>query len=259
MDTNEARQVDATLELAVGSVAGWGHRRAGRPNQDAARVVRVGDGAAIAVCDGCGSGRRSELGATLGARLWTEALAARLRDGARLDDAALAAVADEVLGGLAPVAAALGGELAEATREHLLFTSVVAAISDDEVTVAAVGDGVVALGDEVHVLGPFADNAPPYLTEAWFGAPRALAIWRRPRAACARLVLATDGAVPLIDELDALAALEVIYRNPVALERRLRLLADERVDVDWDAHRVTRQRARLDDDTTAVFARWGRR
>ncbi len=256
MDTNEGR---GALELAVGSVAGWAHRRAGRPNQDAAQVVRVGAGAAIAVCDGCGSGRRSELGATLGARLWTEVLAARLRAGARLDDAALAAVADEVLVRLAPVAAALGGELALATREHLLFTSVVAAISDDEIVVAAVGDGVVALGDEVVVLGPFADNAPPYLTEAWFGAPRALVTWRRGRDEIAQLVLATDGAVPLAGELDELAALDVIYRNPVALERRLRLLADERVDLDWDAQRVTRHRARLDDDTTAVFARWGRR
>ena len=255
------------LEIAAGSVAGWVHRRVGRPNQDAARVVRTPAGVAIAVCDGCGSGSRSELGATVGARLWTQVVAERLRDGGPITPGDFAAMAAIVLERLAVVAAAMGGDLAEVTREHLLFTSLVAAITDDQVAVAAVGDGVVALGDVIHVLGPFADNAPPYLTEAWFGPPRALATWTRARADIGRLVLATDGAVPLVTPpagrmagptLDELAALDAIYANPYALERRLRLLADDGLDIDWDAHRTHRRAALLDDDTTAVLVRWSR-
>lgn len=249
--------VGGDLEIAAGSVAGWVHRRVGRPNQDAARVVRTPAGVAIAVCDGCGSGSRSEIGATLGARVWAQVMTARLRDGGAITAADLQAMAATVLDRLAVVAATLGDDLAEVTREHLLFTSLVAAITDDQVVVAAIGDGVVVLGDVVHVLGPFADNAPPYLTEAWFGPPRAVATWSRARAEVGRLILATDGAVPLVGAaLDELAGLDAIYRNPYALERRLRLLADDGLEIDWDAHRTHRKPALLDDDTTAVCVRW---
>jgi hypothetical protein len=253
------------LAIAAGSVAGWVHRRVGRPNQDAARVVRTSAGVAIAVCDGCGSGSRSEIGAAIGARVWTQAIAARLRAGGAFAPADFAALATSVLERLAVVAATMGDDLAEVTREHFLFTSLVAAITDDQVAVAAVGDGVVVLGDVVHVLGPFADNAPPYLTEAWFGPPRALATWTRSRAEIDRLVLATDGAGPLVapprdsPSLAELADEGAIYRNPYALERRLRLLADDGLHIDWDAHRTYRRAALLDDDTTAVCVRWGQR
>jgi hypothetical protein len=50
----------------------------------------------------------------------------------------------------------------------------------------------------------------------------------------------------------------VIYKNPYALERRLRLLADDGLHIDWDAHRTFRRGALLDDDTTAVCVRWSR-
>ncbi|MBK9034201.1 MAG: protein phosphatase 2C domain-containing protein [Myxococcales bacterium] len=259
--------VGGDLEIAAGSVAGWVHRRIGRPNQDAARVLRTAGGVAIAVCDGCGSGSRSEIGATIGARLWTQIVAERLRDGGPIAAGDFQAMAATVLDRLAVVAAAMGGDLAEVTREHLLFTSLVAAITDDQVAVAALGDGVVALGDVVHVLGPFEDNAPPYLTEAWFGPPRTLATWVRGRAEIDRLVLATDGAVPLVaprdgraaaPTLDELAGIEAIYKNPFALERRLRLLADDGLEIDWEAHRTSRRAAYLDDDTTAVIVRWSR-
>lgn len=256
MDTIES------LDVAVGSVAGALHRRAGRPNQDAASVVRTPHGVALAVCDGCGSGARSEIGAALGARLWTAAIAERLADGAPLDAADFDRLAATVLARLAAVADALGGDRAEVTREYLLFTSVAAAITADQVAAVAIGDGVIGLGDAVHVLGPFEDNAPPYLTEAWFGVTRAPAVWLRGRDQLDRLVLATDGAAPLASDDDAslsrLAATDAIFRNPHALSRRLGLLAEDQVEIDWDAHRTVRRAARLTDDTTIVVARWSR-
>jgi hypothetical protein len=261
--------VEATdpLEIAAGSVAGWVHRRVGRPNQDAARVLRTDAGVAIAVCDGCGSGSRSEIGATIGARVWTQVVSARLAAGGALTAADFDAMAAAVLERLAAIAATMGGDLAEVTREHFLFTSLVAAITDEQVAVAAIGDGVIALGDVVHVLGPFENNAPPYLTEAWFGPPRVMSTWTRSRADIDRIILATDGALPLLGGRDArpgaptladLAAVEAIYKNPYALERRLRLLADDGLEIDWEAHRTHRRAAYLDDDTTAVIVRWSR-
>ena len=256
--------VGGDLAIAVGSVAGWVHRRVGRPNQDAAQVVRTAAGVAIAVCDGCGSGKRSEIGATFGARLWTRALAERLVAGP-MTAADLGEVADVVLDRLAVVAATLGDDRVEVTREHFLFTSLVAVVTDTQVVVGAIGDGVIGLGDVVHVLGPFADNAPPYLTEAWFGQRRELATWTRGKDEIDRLILATDGAGPLVapprdsPSLAELADEGAIYRNPYALERRLRLLADDGLQIDWDAHRTYRRAALLDDDTTAVCVRWGQR
>jgi hypothetical protein len=252
------------IELAVGSVAGAAHRRIGRPNQDAVCALRTPHGLALAVCDGCGSGARSEIGAALGARLWANAIAARLADGGPLAAADFDPLAATVLAGLAGIAETLGGDRAAVTREHLLFTSVCAAITDDQVAVVAIGDGVVGLGDELHVLGPFADNAPPYLTEAWFGVTRAPAVWLRARHELTSLALATDGAAALTDPSGAaptlaeLAGADAIYRNRFALSRRLALLADDQLDIDWERHRTVRRPALLDDDTTIVFARWSR-
>lgn len=247
-----------TVEIAVASVAGSLHRRLGRPNQDAVASVATEHGLALAVCDGCGSGARSEVGATLGARLWTQAIAARLADGGLLTAGDFDVLAATVLGRLAVVADALGADRAEVTRDHLLFTSICAVITGEQVAVVAIGDGVVAIGDELHVLGPFADNQPPYLTEAWFGVHRTPAVWLRARGDVDRVVLATDGAVPIADRLDALTAVDTIYRNRSALGRQLALLAADEVELDWDAHRSVRRAALLDDDTTIACARWSR-
>jgi Protein phosphatase 2C len=253
------------IELAVGTVAGSMHRRVGRPNQDAVSAVRTPHGLALAVCDGCGSGARSEIGAALGARLWSTAIAERLAVPMPLIPADFDRLAATVLERLIIIADTLGDDLAEVTREHLLFTSVCAAITDDQVAVVAIGDGVVGLGDVVHVLGPFSDNQPPYLTEAWFGVTRTPAVWLRARHEIDSLVLATDGAAALAHRgagagagptLAQLGGTDVIYRNRYALTRRLTLLADDHVDIDWDTHRTVRRPALLDDDTTIVFARW---
>jgi hypothetical protein len=256
--------MNTIYDLAVGSVAGSRHRRSGRPNQDAVSAVRTPHGLALAVCDGCGSSARSEIGAALGARLWTAAIAARLAEGDPLAAADFDRLAAAVLARLVVVADTLGDDLAEVTREHLLFTSVCAAITETQVAVVAIGDGVVGLGDVVHVLGPFDDNQPPYLTEAWFGVTRTPAVWIRARHEIASLVLATDGAAPLASAATAgpnptlaeLAGAGAIYRNRVALTRRLALLAEDHVEIDWEARRTVRRPALLDDDTTIVFARW---
>ena len=65
-------------EVAAGSVAGRMHRRLARPNQDAVSWIRARRGVVLVVCDGCGGAPRSEVGAALGARLWSRALVERL-------------------------------------------------------------------------------------------------------------------------------------------------------------------------------------
>src|SRR5262245_28502666 len=122
MNTNEA------IAVAAGSVLGRAHRRAGRGNQDAFAWRILAGGTVAAVCDGCGSGARSEVGACLGAYLWTTAIGERVAAGGDVGGEGLWLEArDQVLARLREIAAAMGGDDEAITREHFLFTSVVAA------------------------------------------------------------------------------------------------------------------------------------
>ena len=57
------------FEIAGGSVAGRSHVLAGKGNQDAYHWSVEERSLVAVVCDGCGSGAESEVGAALGARL----------------------------------------------------------------------------------------------------------------------------------------------------------------------------------------------
>lgn len=261
--TARAEVAEPGFEVATGSVAGRLHRRLGRPNQDAVSWRLGPGGLVVVVCDGCGSGARSEVGAELTARLWLRALAARVDGGAAVDEALFATAGDEVLDHLAAFAAALAGtgdaERTALISSHLLATSLCAVVTADLVGTHAIGDGVVGLGLQQRIHGPFPDNQPPYLALGLLGRRPTGETWLAD-ATVGSLVLATDGATPLVaatGELDLLDAIDDrLHRNPQALTRRLGLLADDAITIDWDARRVARRPAVLDDDTTIALARW---
>lgn len=256
-------------EVATGSVAGRTHRRMGRPNQDAVAWRRGARGLVMVVCDGCGSGARSEIGAELGARLWLRTLGERIEGGAAIDVALFDHAADEVLDHLAALCDALGCEPGPSRTElvagHLLATTLCAVVTPERAAVHALGDGVIGLGLETRVIGPFPDNQPPYLALGLVGARPAGETWIAD-AGVGSVLLATDGATPLVsgvamtagtDLVDAAGA-DPLYRNPQALTRKLALLAEDSTSIDWDGQRVERRPALLDDDTTIALARWRR-
>lgn len=254
--------MEDTIEVAAGSVAGRMHRKLCRPNQDAAAWERVaGWGAVLVVCDGCGGAARSEVGAALGARLWTRALAIRAARGEAAEPALFEAAAADVLEHLRALAAAMAGEPTAAIVDHLMFTTVAAVVTADAVVVHAIGDGVVVLGDAVRVVGPFPDNQPPYLAQALLGGRPQGSTWVADPRELDRLIIATDGASALLDGPEGDAGLttfasDLAFRNPAALTRRLSVLAEDVTEIDWDARRIDRRAARLDDDTTIAIARW---
>ena len=57
------------FQLAFATVAGRMHHLSGRNNQDAYAWTQGPGGLIAVVCDGCGSGPHSEVGAQVGARL----------------------------------------------------------------------------------------------------------------------------------------------------------------------------------------------
>ncbi|MBN1209138.1 MAG: protein phosphatase 2C domain-containing protein [Myxococcaceae bacterium] len=257
------------FDIAAASVIGREHVRAGRNNQDALSVRAEGGVLAAVVADGCGSGAHSEVGAQLGARCVAEAALDVLKGGTPVEDAGfLEAVRARVLKFLTTLTAQLGSSL---VGEHLLFTIVGAVITPERTLVFSAGDGLWVLNGAVHPLGPFPNNAPPYLAYGLLS-PGAVPLERQALVATEEvmaLMLGTDGAadlaklsearVPERDEpvgpLSQYWTDARYFQNPDALRRRLALLGRESVRADFTAHRLVRTPGLLADDTTLIVLR----
>lgn len=255
--------------LAAATVQGREHARAGRNNQDALWARATEHGLAAVVADGCGSGAQSELGAQLGARRCVEAALTLLERRVSVDSPEfLPRLGADVLCFLQ----ALTGELGErAIGEALLFTLVGAIVTPEHTLVFSAGDGLWALNGDVHRLGPFPNNAPPYLAYGLLkpGAVSLQANALRPTIEVDSLLLGTDGVADLAGLSEALVpeseqpvgplgqfwSDERYFRNPDALRRRLSLLNREAVRADFTARRLVRVPGLLADDTTLVVLR----
>lgn len=229
------------FEIAAGSVTGRDHLASGRGSQDAWCTFLGPEALVAVVCDGCGSGRHSEVGAQLGARLLAAALRARTADPA---DALLEAVRLELLSRLRGLAEAMGGPLPAVVAEYLLFTVVGAIVTPQAATVFSLGDGVVALNDHVERLA-FPGNEPPYLAYGLLDGdgPRFEVHAQLDPAQLDHLLVATDGAAELVaaEALGQFWEQDRYFRNPALVTRRLRVL--------------DRDSVRLHDDTTLVAVR----
>ncbi len=257
-------------EIAGGTVTGRSHALAGKPNQDAHAWLCRDDVLVAVVCDGCGSGAHSEVGARLGARLCTARLAARLAEGAALDAPALwSGLRDDVLGSLRELCRAMGGHLAETVTCHFLFTVVGLAFTGEEGCVFAAGDGIAAVDGAVQRLGPFPGNEPPYLGYGLVSpAAPGFAVIRAFKGARTALI-GSDGAADLADlaprplpgggaEVGPLASFweeDRYFQNRDALRRRLALVNREVTRPRWEERRIERDVGLLGDDTTVVVVR----
>lgn len=237
--------MNAPFAIAAGSVAGRHHAHAGRNNQDAWAWTRSDAGVVAVVCDGCSSAPRSEVGAALGARLLVQALQAELV--AKVDPLEAHERAHRrVLGHLASLAEAMSGAplgteaFAATVAEHFLFTVVGFALGREGGWAFAVGDGALNVDGTLTVLGPFPDNAPPYLAYALLGGLPPPALELRPldvdRLGC--IVAATDGAASL--DFAPLRDDPRVLTNPDMARRLV-----------WQQARA----CGFDDDATVVVAR----
>jgi len=268
------------FELAGGSVVGREHLRVGKNNQDA-YCWSVTEAIAVAVvCDGCGSGVHSEVGAKLGARMTVEAIQNVLSNDLDLDkETTWQIIQQALLTQLQQVVEQLGGDRAQAVQDYLLFTIVGAVMTSTLTTVFALGDGVIVINDQVIALGPFANNAPPYLayrllTEE-IAAPLQLAplqlkvLQVLPTEHLQSLCLGSDGVSDLIQvaKQPLPGRSEVVgdiaqfwqddryFRNPDQVRRRLSLINREVTRVDNRSQACLRQSGLLPDDTTLIVIR----
>jgi Protein phosphatase 2C len=232
-----------TISMTTAVVTGARHLRMVRNGQDAVATSRTDEGAVVVVADGCGSSASSEVGARLGARLFADAVAARLALESPWD-----AAREQVVATLRTLISGRD----ELLHECFLFTLVAAAVTPRGASVWALGDGAYSFGGATVQLGPFANNQPPYLAYDLLGDPRDAHVAVAP-SGCTSIVIATDGVCDLDEGLDRFGALTA---NPDALRRELARLARAEERIDWDARKVVRTPARLQDDCAMGVVHW---
>jgi hypothetical protein len=240
-----------TISTAAAAVTGARHLRVARNGQDAVATWTGEDCGAVVVCDGCSSGAFSELGARLGSQL-----AIRLIGEALMGDRPAREIWTSVrakLGAeLERVVEAMPGARERVVHDHFLFTIIAAAWQGDEVAVWALGDGGYAIGERVVELGPFPDNQPPYLGYDLLGDPQPAHL-EVADAACGSVTVATDGVL----EVGLAGLVEPrCFDHPDALRRKLAVLAKGTERIDWEARRIVRVPARLQDDGALAVLAW---
>lgn len=247
----------SAFDLAGGSVAGRAHVHARRNNQDAWHALARAGVAVALVADGCGSGRRSEVGAALGARIFAEALASAAAEAGAGEspEAVLESARLALLDALGTIARALdpgGRETRTVVADHLLFTLVGAVLTRSWTAVFALGDGLACVnGEPFHVSYP--DDTPPYAAYALTGSSLTDT---RPDLLRFRVLrtLPTDEVESILVGTDGVADLEQAvplsrfweddrsFTNPYHLSRQLHLASGP-------------GRVRLPDDATLVAVR----
>jgi hypothetical protein len=246
---------------------------AGRNCQDAFCCQHDERGLAAVVCDGCSSGRHSEVGAKLGARLVVEMLRRQLPalDTCTPDDL-LETVRRNTLRRFGTLVRAMGSEHVATVNTYFLFTVVGTLIGSRRAIVFMLGDGIALLNGH-RLDAPTRTNQPPYLCYGLIesalesmrpGHLRFRVLADVPSSQIETLALGSDGAHALRNkgcEPAASGALsefwndDRFFTNPQNLTRRLAQLNRDVKTIDWDARRVERKPGLFLDDAALVIVR----
>lgn len=261
--------------MAGGSIIGREHLRVGKNNQDAYGWEVTETGIVAIVCDGCGSGTHSEVGAKLGARLVVQTLQRLLESTPNLEDEQTwQTLQQQLLHQFGVMATQLGGDRVQTVRDYFLFTIVGAVITPSLTALFALGDGVMAVNEQVIRLGPFANNAPPYLGYGLLDlqVPELLqlkVLQLLPTDSLQSLLIGTDGVADLmqvanqplpgrselVGDIAQFWQDDRYFRNPDQVRRRLSLMNREVTTVEPTSQQCQRQAGLLPDDTTLITLR----
>lgn len=263
-------RMDEVFEVAGGSVAGRTHAVLGKPNQDAFAIHASEKGILGVVCDGCGSGAKSEVGASLGARIVAGAMMAEIEAGADIaDDATLERIRAKTLAALAPVVSAMGENRSRIVSEFFLFTVLGVAASRERAVVFGIGDGIFSVGDDITKIGPFPGNAPPYLGYGLLADGPPFVLHRKVALETLESALVgTDGASDyealsgasrpgglVVAPLPEMWRDDRYFRNEDAIRRALFLVNREVTRPSWAERRLEKDPGLLEDDTTMIVLR----
>ena len=255
-------QVDS-FEYAIGSIIGRNHVLAGKNNQDAYCIVANEKFIIAVVCDGCGSGKHSEVGAKLGARLVINAIADLLNQSPNQDleisnPEFWNSVKINLLQKLKDFVSLSNGDL-EFVNDHLLFTILGAVITSSETVTFSMGDGAIAINGKLNQIPAYPNNAPPYLAYGLYK-PEAINFEihdRLPTSELESLLIATDGIDDLVkvEDINQFWQEDRYFKNPDAVRRKLAMLNREETKPDWNKRELIKRSGVLSDDTSLVVIR----
>ncbi|PZV13088.1 MAG: protein phosphatase [Pseudanabaena sp.] len=260
---NGMQNLSSQFEYACGSIIGRNHVLASKNNQDALRIVLWDNFVTAVVCDGCGSGKHSEVGAKLGSRMVTDAIADLINQGLAISESDFWDVLKinllQKLTDFVEIANDAQESGMEFVNNYLLFTIVGLVITPSETVTFSMGDGAIGVNGKLIQIPAYPDNAPPYLA---YGLYRSDAIEfeirdRLPTAEVESILIATDGIDDLIaaEEVNQFWQEDRYFKNPDAIRRKLSMLNREEVKPDWNKRELIKRSGVLSDDTTLVVIR----
>lgn len=169
MDLFGKNQVTAskTILITSASVPGTEHTLPGRPmwrnNQDAYVYERVDNWVVGVLCDGCGAGMHSELGAQIISRLVATTIVKFIQKRNGIHGFRFEILHSSLVNRVSELANGMGLNFINTIREYFLCTIVGFIAGPEKILAFHIGDGVLVVNEEVFSFGPFPENTPPYL------------------------------------------------------------------------------------------------
>jgi Protein phosphatase 2C len=241
-------------QIAGASIPGSDHTMPGKPlwknNQDSFYIYQDIQSTISIVSDGCGSGKSSEVGSQIGVRVLGEILR-DIQSRGMIPN--WERIRIELLSQISVLAGSMGVSLSEIIGDFFLFSLLGVFVTETEVTVFHCGDGFYGVNGAYTSIGPFSNNAPPYLSYGLLGeiVPK-FDIINFPASEVHTIVLGTDGTdyIPEFgDKLSEWFRTDAIFSNPDSLRRRLALLNLEKIEGGM------LKPGPLKDDTTLILLR----
>jgi Protein phosphatase 2C len=274
------------FQIAGGSVLGSRHLKIGKNNQDSYVWIKTSDYIICVVSDGCSSGSHSEVGSNIIAPLFAQTLATYMsRPHPSLNDESYFRhdwlwynVRQDVLARIRVLAQSMDENLIATICKYFLCTVVGCVITPQTTCIFACGDGVFCLNDDIHVLGPFPGNKPPYLCYGITGSevtnqnPSLLDIQRHiicPTDQVQNLLIGSDGIEDLIkiadqnlpgrtEKIGAISQFwtdDIYFSNPEWMRNVLTTINTEKRKPVWEEKTIMKYQGLLPDDTTLITIR----
>lgn len=271
-------------EITGGSIIGTSHRQLNKNNQDA-YFINLDKGLTIVlVADGCGSCHFSETGSELGVRLIAKSISTQAKRWMEINIDFLSQatfwkrVKDDVLAYIRTLSNQMDDSVSQMVYDYFLFTVIGAVISSTEAVFFSLGDGVIIVNEETYKIGPFENNAPPYLTYGLVETtisnqyPDFLdfkIIKKLPSSELESFLIGTDGVNDLINcanktlpgkteivgHISQFWQEDKYFHNKEAINRKLNLINRDIVTIDWEEKMKNPEKGHLLDDTTLIVGR----
>lgn len=274
----------ANYQISGGSIIGTSHRQINSNNQDAYYFNSDKDLTVVLVTDGCSSCPFSETGSKIGIKLIAKSISTQAKRRMENNSDFLSQevfwkrVKEDVLAYIRTLSNQMDDSVSMMVSNYFLFTIVGAVISPTEAVFFSLGDGVVIVNEETYKIGPFENNAPPYLTYGLVetnissknpGFLDFKIIKKLPTSELNSFLVGTDGVDDLIDcadktlpgKSDIIGPINQFWQenkyfdNKEAINRKLNLINRDYVAIDWDRRVKNQEKGRLPDDTTFIVGR----